>query len=60
MDVLIKITANLLDGLGVNTIDVVVFFLYFQAGGFVWVILLTFFVVWGFIWVFGTKGSRTF
>lgn len=60
MDVLVKITANLLDGLGVNTIDVVVFFLYFQAGGFAWVILLTFFVVWGFIWVFGPKGRRTF
>jgi hypothetical protein len=60
MDVLIKITADLLDGLGVNTIDVVVFFLYFQAGGFAWVILLTFFVIWGFIWVFGPKGGRTF
>ncbi len=56
MDSLVKITANLLDGLGVNTIDVVVFFLYFKA----WVILLIFFVVWGFIWLFGTKGGRTF
>ena len=60
MDVLIKITANLLEGIGVNTIDVVVFFLYLKAGGFAWVILLTFFVVWGFIWVFGPKGGRTF
>ncbi len=60
MESLVKITANLLDGLGVNTIDVVVFFLYFKAGGFAWVILLTFFVVWGFIWLFGDKGSRTF
>lgn len=60
MNSLVKITANLLNGLGVDTIDVVVFFLYFKAGGFAWVILLTFFVIWGFAWVFGPKGRRTF
>jgi hypothetical protein len=55
MDLLIEIMANLFEGLGVEVIDVVVFFMYFKAGGFAWVALLIIFMVWGFIWVFRPK-----
>ncbi len=63
MDILIDLIdhmAGVKEGLGVNVIDVELFYSFLKEWGFAWLVILIFFTIWGFNWVFGQKGSRTF